>query len=112
MNLLSFRTNANVDLIVRGTSLLSALDVDPGDASEKENLESLEDLQHAFHHYFQQGAGAERPFTSEKVFKQVIKTASSLEDAQVGSTINLNIEMRWKSKKVVKFVKYCGILKY
>ena len=77
-----------MDLIVSGTELLSALGVTPSGASNKDELTSLDDLQEAFHYFFKQGAGAERPFTSGDVFKHVIKVAASLSSAQVQKSLS------------------------
>ncbi|KAK3097938.1 hypothetical protein FSP39_014684 [Pinctada imbricata] len=74
--------NSNVDLIVSGVDLLKALKLKPGEAQNLDQLNSLNDLQDIFNFFFTKGSAAERAFLNEEVYKQITRTAESLEDAQ------------------------------
>ena len=84
---LYYRINACVDLIVSGTDLMHALQIQPSGKKNHDKLDSIEHLQESFHHFFQKGSAAERFFSNADQFKDVIKSASSLDKAQVLVTI-------------------------
>ena len=65
--------------------MLTALGIKPGSDSNREELDSLDHLQQTFHHFFKNGAAAERPFVSGEVFKHVIEAAAALKTAEVGA---------------------------
>ena len=75
--------NANIDLIVEGTELLSSLGVPPADAADHAQLHSLGHLQEAFMWSFSRGGAAERPFNDAELFATVVDKASSLKKAEV-----------------------------
>ena len=102
-----FSTNANVDLIVRGTELLKALGIEPATDSDRKELATLDDLQQTFHYFFRKGAGAERSFTSSEVFKQIIQTAASLSSAEVRKRLIL-----WSLQEEHRNHLYLGVLPY
>ncbi|KAL4227894.1 hypothetical protein ACF0H5_013334 [Mactra antiquata] len=77
-NRISVGINCNLDLIVSGTGLLSALDKRPGDPLDSVSLDNLDDLTNTFTHYFLKGAAAERTFTDQKIYKHIIDTAEKL----------------------------------
>ena len=78
-----FSVNTNVDLIVRGTALMSALGVTPGQSADHAELTSLAHLQQTFAYYLSLGGAAERHFVDADVFRHVVKTAAELPNAQV-----------------------------
>ncbi len=77
------RVNCNVDLIVRGTSLLNRLKQLPSEGTDHEIVHSLSELEEAFSHSFARGAGVERAFSSKEEYAATIEAASQLENAQV-----------------------------
>lgn len=79
----NFSINCNLDLIISGTDLLKALGQSPGESLDSVSLDNIEDLRNTFTHYFQKGAAAERTFTDEYQYKQIIETAERLPSKQV-----------------------------
>ena len=75
--------NANIDLIVEGTELLSSLGISPANAADHAQLDSLSHLQEAFMWSFLRGGAAERPFNDARLFATVVDTASNLNKAEV-----------------------------
>ena len=75
--------NANIDLIVEGTELLSSLGVTPAKAADHAQLDSLSHLQEVFMWSFSRGGAAERPFNDAQLFATVVDTASNLNKAEV-----------------------------
>ena len=83
---------------MRGTSLLDSLKVRPGLSKDHSALNSLNDLQETFAHFFSRGAAAERPFQNEDIFAQIIEQATSLNNVHVRILISslfcsINISM-------------------
>jgi hypothetical protein len=70
-------------LIVSGTELLTALGQSPGESLDSVSLEDIDDLRNTFTHYFKKGAAAERTFTDESKYKQIIEVAEKLPSKQV-----------------------------
>ena len=70
-------------MIISGTDLLKALGQSPGESLDSVSLDNIEDLRNTFTHYFQKGAAAERTFTDEYQYKQIIETAERLPSKQV-----------------------------
>lgn len=72
-----------MDYIVPGVELLKALNVQPGEKADLDTLQSLDQLQQAFSHFFSKGAAAERSFLDKAVFEQITDAAGKLEKLQV-----------------------------
>ena len=76
--------NANLDLIVRGTELLSALQLSPAPGKDHAVLDSLGDLQDMFALSHSQCSAAERLMTSPELYKRVVNVAAGLDSKKVG----------------------------
>ena len=77
------RVNCNVDLIVRGTSLLKALNQEPTPGVNHDVIHSVNQLQESFAYSFSMGAAAERFFSTKEPYATVVEAASQLKDAHV-----------------------------
>ena len=80
-----YRVNCNVDLIVRGTSLLKALNLEPTSGVNHDVIHSVSELQESFAHSFSIGAAVERFFSTKEPYATVVEAASELKDAHVSS---------------------------
>ena len=80
-----YRVNCNVDLIVRGTSLLKALNQEPTSGVNHDIIHSVHELQESFAHSFAIGAAVERFFSTKEPYATVTEAASQLKDAHVSS---------------------------
>ena len=77
------RVNCNVDLIVRGTSLLKKLKLKSTAGVDHDVIHSISELQEAFAYSFSRGAAIERAFSANEIYATVIDVASGLESAHV-----------------------------
>ena len=91
---------------MHGTNLLQAMRVTPGPAENKEVLNSIDDLQLAFHYFFHKGAGGERSFMDEKSFRQISQSAAGLEDAQVRMA-NIDMSLMMHNEELIFIIFLC-----
>ena len=79
--------NGNVDLIVRGTSLLKVLDPTSNSSAVKHvdhpYLSGVNALKETFGYFHQRGAGGERYMNNDKEFQHILNVARKVADAQV-----------------------------
>lgn len=76
-----------------GTELLTALGKKPREPLDSASLDNLDDLTHAFAHYFKKGAAAERTFTDQELYRHIIDTAEKLPVKNVSFTLVMFIKM-------------------
>lgn len=57
--------------------------MEPGEKMDKEILHSIEDLKTVFAHYFTKGSAAERAFSSQDIFHQIVETGNGIPNAKV-----------------------------
>ncbi|XP_069138122.1 ADP-dependent glucokinase-like [Argopecten irradians] len=71
--------NSNIDLIVPGVMLLKALAIPSGRRENKDVLNTVDDLENTFAHFFAKGSAAERAFLDKKIFQRIVSTSKMLE---------------------------------
>lgn len=78
-----FSINCNVDLIIGGAHLMTNLNLEPGGSADHESINSFNEFQETFSHFFSQGAPAERFVANKEVFQQAVKMAENDQTAEV-----------------------------
>ena len=62
---------------------MKALNIKPAGQEDHHILNTLEELQEAFHYHFSRGIGGERHFGDGAIFKDIVTAASIVENGQV-----------------------------
>lgn len=80
----SYRTNANIDLIVSGVALLNKLGILPPKYGKHcSEIDSLDVLGECFMYFMSKGAAGERPIATQQLNAEIVHAASLIENSQV-----------------------------